>query len=101
MAMRRFQRSLPKAIRYAERGGQAIYLHRVLLDHEHEAFLAAYASDEYIGSLFDRDERRLFATARRLGIRKATIYRRGTPGQHIRVCGDPLAYALMACDNAD
>ncbi len=49
--------------------------------------------------LFDDDTDRLQETARRLGVRVATVQRRGEPGrQHIDLCGVPLAHAIAECE---
>jgi LDH2 family malate/lactate/ureidoglycolate dehydrogenase len=95
-----FYRSLKAAIDHARSGGEAVYMHRVLSPSDPESFLTAYANDEYLGSLFDRDAERLARTANELGIGFARVHRPGTDGQHIRLCGTPLAYALMGCENA-
>lgn len=44
--------------------------------------------------LLDDDAERLAATARRLGVRRIHVSRRGIKGQHIDMCGKPLERAM-------
>jgi hypothetical protein len=50
--------------------------------------------------LFDRDAIRLADTARRLGVRDVLIERQGEPGQHVDLCGKPLARAIGEADRS-
>jgi len=48
--------------------------------------------------LFDMNEERLLKTARRLGVRRPRVDRRGELGQHIDLCGKPLERAMKECE---
>lgn len=95
-----FQNQLREALAHAEAGGQAIHLHRVIPDRKRapRCFVAAVDRGEFIAHLFDRDECRLRATARRLGVRVIVIDRAGRPEQHIDLCGMPLRRAEAEAD---
>jgi uncharacterized protein (DUF58 family) len=84
---------------HAVAGGQALHLHRIITPRAPNCFKAAIARDEDIAHLFDRDEARLRATARTLGVRVIVIDRKGTTTQHIDLCGAPLKKALALAAN--
>jgi hypothetical protein len=44
------------------------------------------------------NEERLLKTARRLGVRKPRVDRRGELGQHVDLCGKPLERAMKECE---
>jgi hypothetical protein len=69
--------------------------------HSPLCFRVAVSRGEDIGHLFDKDESRLVATAKRLGVRVIAIDRRGQPGQHIDLCGGPMRKALAECESAE
>jgi hypothetical protein len=52
-----------------------------------------------IGHLFDQSKERLISTARKLGVRVIRVERDGQRGQHIDLCGKPLARAVELCPN--
>lgn len=85
---------------YAAAGGQALHTHRIIVDRRRapRCFVRAVDRGEDIAHLFDQDEARLVATARRLGVRVVVVDRRGLPGQHIDLCGAPLRRALAMCE---
>lgn len=48
--------------------------------------------------LYDADEVRLIATARRLGVRIVKVDRPGTPNQHVDLVGGPMRRALAEAE---
>jgi hypothetical protein len=82
-------RDVEEAVAYAKSGGQALHTHQIIMDRARapRCFVAAVDRGEDIAHLFDLDEVRLIATARRLGVR-----------QHIDLCGSPLRKALALCE---
>lgn len=86
---------------YAAQGGQAIHLHRIIVDPARapQCFVRAVARGEDLAHLFDQDEKRLISTARKLGVRVVVVERRGQPGQHVDLMGRPLQRALALCEN--
>ena len=89
------------ALAYAAAGGQAVHTHRICGPNAPRCFLAAIRRGEDIAHLFDQDEGRLAATARKLGVRVVHIDRRGTPKQHIDLCGVPLRRALAMIEKGE
>lgn len=101
MNMRRFEcREIAEALAYSAAGGQALHLHRIIVDPDRapRCFVRAVENGEYIAHLFDRHTQRLKDTARRLGVRVIYIDKAGTPGQHIDLCGAPLRKAVALCE---
>lgn len=95
--MKRFtMRELEDAIAHAAAGGVALHTHRFIGDRKKapRCFVAAVDRGEDIAHLFDMNEVRLCATARRLGVRVIVVERSGTNRQHIDLCGAPLRKAL-------
>lgn len=80
---------------HAMSGGQALHLHRIIGDWDKapNCFKAAINRGEDIAHLFDQDELRLIATAKRLGVNVVVVEHPGTPRQHIDLCGGPLKKA--------
>jgi hypothetical protein len=98
--MKRFAcMEIEEAIAHAAAGGQALHLHRIIVDRQKapRCFVQAVDRGEDIAHLFDQNELRLRVTARRLGVRVLVVERRGTPNQHIDLCGGPLKRALALC----
>lgn len=91
------EREVAEALAHAAAGGQAIHLHRIIVDRRRapRCFVQAVDRGEDIAHLFDRDEDRLVATVKRLGVRVVVVGRRGQPGQHVDLCGGPLRKALL------
>jgi hypothetical protein len=91
---------IDEALGHAADGGQALHLHRIIVDAAKapRCFVAAVGRGEDIAHLFDRDEARLVATVRRLGVRVVVVERRGTPRQHVDLCAGPLRKALALCE---
>jgi hypothetical protein len=99
--MKRFEcLEIEEAVSHAADGGQALHLHRIIVDRRKapRCFVAAVDRGENIAHLFDQDEARLRATAKRLGVRVLVVERAGTPEQHIDLCGAPLRRALALCE---
>jgi hypothetical protein len=94
------QYEVEEAIAHAAAGGQALHLHRIILDRElaPRCFVRAVDKGEDIAHLFDTDLGRLVFTARRLGVRVVAVEREGTPRQHIDLCGAPLKRARKECE---
>lgn len=102
--MRHFEsRQVEEARAYAEAGGQALHTHRVIVDRRKapSCFVREVDAGRDIAHLFDRDEVRLVATARRLGVRVVKVERPARTGQHVDLCGVPLRRAMSLCDNKD
>lgn len=51
--------------------------------------------------LLDQDEARLVATAKRLGVRRVVVSRRGQREQHVDLCGAPLERAKRQTKEPD
>lgn len=97
------ENQLSEAKAYAAAGEQALHLHRIIANRAKapRCFVTAVDRGEWIAHLFDADEARLIATARRLGVRIVVVERRGTPRQHIDLCGKPLGKAIAMCDGTE
>ena len=91
-----------EAVQYAADGGQALHLHRIIVnpDKAPRCFVNAVKRGEDIAHLFDQDEARLVATVKRLGVKIVVVERRGTPKQHVDLCGAPLRKAKGLCERA-
>lgn len=91
---------IDEALAHAAAGGQALHLHRIIPDPDTapRCFVSAVDRGEDIAHLFDLDEVRLIATAKRLGVRVVYVDRAGTPRQHIDLCGTPLRKAKAMCE---
>lgn len=99
--MRHFTQWLvEEAQAYAAEGGQALHTHRIIVNWEKApgCFKREVNAGRDIAHLFDQDEQRLRATARKLGVSVIVVERRGRPGQHIDLCGGPLRKALALCE---
>lgn len=99
--MKKFSfREIDEAKEYAAAGGQALHLHRIIVDRKKApmCFVAAVARGEDIAHLFDQDTRRLERTVRRLGVRIVVVEHEGRPGQHVDLCAGPLKKALLLCE---
>jgi hypothetical protein len=94
-----------EAVAHAKAGGQSLHLHRIIPDRDRapRCFVQAVDRGEPIAHLFDLDEVRLLATAKKCGVRVLYIDRRGTDRAHIDLCSGPLrnAYRLLAEGQAD
>lgn len=98
--MKKFtQDQVEAAVEHARQGGQALHLHRLIVDRRKapSCFVRAVDKGEDIAHLFDQSYFRLIATARRLGVRVILVEREGEPGQHIDLCGAPLRAAIKEC----
>lgn len=86
---------IDEALAHAAEGGQALHLHRIIVDRDAApiCFVRAVDRGEDIAHLFDLDEKRLKQTARELGVKVVVIDRPGTDRQHVDLCGRPLANA--------
>lgn len=90
-----------EAEEHAAAGGQALHLHRIIVDRRKapRCFVAAVDRGEPIAHLFDRDELRLIATVKKLGVKVVKVERAGTPRQHVDLCGGPLRKAIALVEN--
>lgn len=97
------QMEVEEAVAEADGGGQALHLHRIIVDRDRapRCFVAAIDRGEPIAHLFDRDEKRLIATAKGFGVKVIFIDRRGTESQHIDLCGGPMWKAIRTCENQE
>lgn len=101
--MKKFQgKEIREALDYAESGGQALHLHRIIVDRQQapRCFVREVDAGRDIAHLFDQDLSRLIKTARQLGVRVIKVGRVGTGLQHIDLCAGPLRKALELCDSA-
>lgn len=91
--------AIVEAEQYAADGGQALHLHRIIVNWERapKCFKAAVNRGEHIAHLFDNDTDRLRRTARKLGVKVVYLDREGRPGQHLDLCGAPLKKAIAMC----
>ena len=87
-------REIREAIAYAAQGEQALHLMDESWAHLRKDTPRCFKGRGQIAHLFDQDKTRLIATARKLGVRVIKVEREGAPGQHIDLCGKPLALAL-------
>ena len=89
------QDQVKEAKAYALAGGQALHLHRIIVDRSRapRCFVSAIDRGEDIAHLFDQDAQRLIATAKKLGVKVILVEHPGTPRQHIDLCGIPLRKA--------
>jgi hypothetical protein len=92
-----------EAEEYATTGGQALHTHRIIVDRVKApaCFRREVDAGRDIAHLFDQDENRLIATARKLGVRVILVERRGTIAQHIDLCSGPLRRALKMCEDRE
>jgi hypothetical protein len=88
-----------EALAHAAAGGQALHLHRIIVDEKKapRCFVNAVRRGEDIAHLFDRDRLRLVATAASLGVKVIFVERPGTDRQHVDLCGAPLRKAIALC----
>lgn len=98
--MRRFeQRQIREALAHAAEGGQALHIWDPG-PHAAQTYPnapAVFLQNRPWAHLIDDDLERLTATARRLGVRRVFVDRRGQRGQHVDLCGGPLDKALAEC----
>ncbi|MDR3639272.1 MAG: hypothetical protein P4L84_36055 [Isosphaeraceae bacterium] len=96
------QDEIHEAIAHAQAGGQALHLHRIIVDWKKApaCFRAAINRGDDIAHLFDQDIIRLRATARRLGVRTVVVEHPRTRGQHIDLCNLPLTKAKREAEEA-
>ena len=93
------QWEVEEAVRYAEDGGQALHLHKIIVDYDKapSCFVKAVRSGKDIAHLFDQNRERLEQTVRRLGVNIVVVEHAGQPGQHVDLCGGPLERAKRLC----
>ena len=75
-------------------GGQALH---VFMAAKYFNVPTCFKRDRQWGHLLDNDAGRLKATAKRLGVRVIKVGRPGVKGQHVDLCGRPLALAIEEC----
>ena len=90
-------REIFEAYKYVLGGGQALHVYKVMSGGFPNA-PACFKKTKRWGHLLDQDEKRLMATARRLGVKRVVVGRRGTMRQHVDLCGAPLARAKAQCE---
>lgn len=99
--MKKFtQGQVDAALAYALSGGQALHLHRIIVDRTKapRCFVAAVDRGEDIAHLFDLDRERLIRTAKNLGVKVVYVDRDRTLSQHIDLCAGPLRKAISLCE---
>ena len=86
------------AMEYAARGWQALHVFPpspfMKIPARHPSFKRA----NKWAHLFDQDYLRLLETSRKLGIASAIVEHFNQPGQHVDLCGKPLAKAMKAAE---
>jgi hypothetical protein len=85
-----------EALAWAAAGGQALHIYRAMPEKYPRA-PAVFRRYRTWAHLLDQDRVRLERTARGLGVRIIRVDRPGSPGQHIDLCGRPLARAMELC----
>lgn len=85
---------LREARAFAAAGGIAIHLHRFVTHRAPACFKRDVAAGYPIAHVFGADAEALAALARRCGVRVVLVERRGTPSQHVDMCGRPLRRLL-------
>lgn len=85
-------REIFEAYKFAAAGGQALHLFSD--PGVYPGAPAVFKKSREAAHLFDIDTKRLIATAQQLGVRVIKIGRKGTPKQHIDLCGRPLRQAI-------
>jgi len=92
--MKRFDRKqIREAVDFALQGGQALHVWDGT-GWAKPGTPACFRHSRLWAHLLDQDAARLDATARRLGVRAVAIQCRGLRGQHVDLCGKPLAKAI-------
>lgn len=89
MSVVRFD-TLRECLEYADRGGMGLYVYDAMPAVYRNAPQVFKATPKW-GKLVCQDAQRLCREARRLGIRAVKIHRMGRAGQHLDLCGGPLA----------
>lgn len=98
--MRRFEhREIREALAYAAEGGQALHVWDPgpSAAETYPKAPAVFLRNRPWAHLFDVNADRLYRTAKRLGVRRVVVERRGKRGQHVDLCGGPLKKALAEC----
>lgn len=98
--MKHFEsRDVEEAQDYAASGGQALHTHQIIIDYGKApaCFVRAVERGEDIAHLFDQNHERLIQTVSSLGVNVVLVERKGQPGQHVDLCGQPLKRALKRC----
>jgi len=91
--MKRFEsKDIAAAMDFAEAGGVALHVWKGAWPGKKPR---CFRDGQDWGHLFDMNPKRLVATARRLGVRVIKVSRIGGRGQHIDLCGKPLAKAIQ------
>lgn len=92
-----------EALAHSAAGGQALHTHDIIVNWSKApaCFKREVNAGRDIAHLFDLDEERLRATAKKLGVRVIVVERDGQGGQHIDLCGGPLKKALLLCKHPE
>lgn len=90
------QAQVAEAIEFSAKGGQALHLHRVIVDPRKspQVFVKEVAAGRDIAHLFDRDHARLKKCAAYLGVVDIVVERVGKVTQHVDLCRLPLQKAI-------
>lgn len=102
--MKIFQcREIREAEAYAASGGQALHLHRIIVDRDRapRCFVREVDAGRDIAHLVDLDEARLIATVKQFGVRVVVVEHRGQSFQHVDLCGGPLRKAIAEARAAE
>jgi len=78
---------------YVLAGGQALHVYDGMPRH-FPCAPACFKRSKTWAHLMDQDEDRLRATAKSLGVKRIVVGEKGTPRQHIDLCGLPLTRAI-------
>lgn len=100
--MKKFeQRELKAAYAHAAAGGQALHVISGSYAYLRPGTPAVFKNQEQIAHLIDADYDRLYATAKRLGVRVVKVERIGREWQHCDLCRKPLERALAECQTPE
>ena len=87
---------IQEALDYAACGGQALHVWNG--GQWPGDAPACFRRSPIWGHLMDQDEKRLVATARRLGVRRVVVSKRDRREQHVDLCGAPLRKAMAEAE---
>jgi len=86
-----------EAYQFAAEGGQALHLFSD--PGVYPGAPAVFKKSREAAHLLDQDRERLIETAKQFGVRVIKVDRKGTPKQHIDLCGRPLKRAIEIAED--
>ena len=94
------EREIPAAYAWSAAGGQALHLMDGSYANMQKRTPRCFKGHKQIAHLFDLDATRLISTAKALGVRVVLVEHTGQRGQHVDLCGKPLARAISMAGKA-